>query len=89
MKAAKIGPDLRLDVYLDTFDRWVPQVSREFLTMSRQQRQLSTTLHMHPAFWYISLSSLHDYDMPIFFPTKLRSNLSLMMLNPFNSILLV
>ena len=65
MKAAKIGPDLRLDVYLDTFGRWVPQVSREFLTMSRQLRQLSTTLHVHRAFLYISLSSLQDYDMKV------------------------
>ena len=68
----KIGPDLRLDVYLDTFGRWVPQVSRESLTMSRQLRQLSTTLHVHPAFLYISLPSLHDYEMPIFFPAKIK-----------------
>ena len=33
--------------------------------VSKKKTSLKTTLHVHRAFLYISLSSLHDYDMKV------------------------
>ena len=45
--------------------RWRRQQERQTNKQTEQQFQISktTTLHVRHTFWYISLSSVHDYDV--------------------------